>query len=95
MRAGDGATSGLAQPGTMTVFARQRCEAVRRLQDEPRLCPNAALAGRDDEELVPGVGEVAAVESEHLARDREVERQRALVDDCRHGVYVRKIAKVV
>ena len=70
------------------VRALELLQPVRRVDDEPGLRPHAPLAGGDDEELVPGVDDVAAVEAEHLARDREVERQRALVDhrgDDVHG----------
>ena len=63
------------------VGALERLEPVRRLDDEAGLRPHAPLAGRDDEELVPGIDDVAAVEPEDLARDREVERQGSLVDD--------------
>ena len=66
----------------------ERVEAVRRLQDEAGLRPHAPVAGRDDEELVPGIDDVAAVEPEDLARDGEVEGEGSLVDDRRDSPHV-------
>src|SRR4051794_12075178 len=77
------------------VRALERLESVRRLDDESGLRLHAAVAGRNDEELVPRVGDVAAVKSEDLAWDREVKGQGALVDDGGDGVHVRKLTKVV
>ena len=69
---------GSLAPGTMIVSARaSAARPCGRLEDEPGLRPHAALAGRDDEHSVPGVGDVATVDAEHLAWDREVERRRA------------------
>ena len=61
---------------------------MRRLEHEARLRPHAPVAGRNDEELVPGIDDVAAVEPEDLARDGEVEGEGSLVDDRGDSTHV-------
>ena len=70
--------------------ARTACRASK-----PGLRPDRRSPRRDDEKRVPGVDDVAPVETEDLARDREIERQRALVDHRRDRMHVRKLAIVV
>ena len=61
---------------------------MRRLDHEPGLRPHSPVPCRDDEELVPGIDDVAAVEAEDLARDCEIEGQRSLVDNGGDGLHV-------
>ena len=94
--ASDGSSSGSDQPGTTIVSARSSSSSpCGALDHEARLRPNPPPARRDEEELVPGVDDVATVEAEDLAGDGEVERQRTLIDDRSDDVHGRKLAKVV
>ena len=84
-----GLVVGIGPPGDDDrVRPFELVEAVGRLHGEARLRPHATVAGRDDEELVPGVDDVAAVEPEDLARDREVEGEGSLVDDGRDRTHM-------
>jgi hypothetical protein len=50
------------------------------VQEEAGLRPHRRAARGDEHELVPRRHDVAPIEAEHLARNREVERQSAFVD---------------
>ena len=87
---------GIDQPGTTIVSARASAPSPCGVSITNPVCVRtAAVAGRDDEELVPGLDDVAAVEPEDLAGDCEVEGERALVDDRGDGAHGPNLAKVV
>ena len=62
-------------------------ETKRRVDEEAGLSAHGRAARSNDHELVPGRRDVAAVETEHFARNREVEGQSAFVDDGRDDVH--------
>jgi hypothetical protein len=74
------------------VRPRQLRESVWSLEVEAGVRADRRRAGGDELEVVPGVDDVAAVVPEDLRRDREVERERPLVDDGRDAAHVRNLA---
>jgi hypothetical protein len=74
------------------VRAGQLLEPVRRMDVEAGVGAYRRLPRGDELELVPRIDDVPAVVAEDLGGDREVEGERALVDDGGDGVHVRNLA---